>query len=101
MTSIIKKNIYHQDGIINIRYKIQGLPINKLDEEHVIQESKYFDFLKKQKVFRHLRRSNQCKTGIELCKNHREKIYPELLVAISHDMFQAIEYIYISKTIYI
>ncbi|KAK0158863.1 hypothetical protein PV328_009806 [Microctonus aethiopoides] len=79
------------DGIINIRYKIQGLPIEKLDEEHIIQKSKYFDFLKKKNVFQYLRRSNQCKTGIELCKNHREKIYPELLVAISHDMFQAIE----------
>ncbi|KAK0162411.1 hypothetical protein PV327_006191 [Microctonus hyperodae] len=79
------------DGIINIKYKIQGLPITTLNNEYVIGESKYFEFLKK-KVFRLKQGSNPCSTGIESFNcNYRQKIYPELLVAISHDMFQAIE----------
>ncbi|KAK0076714.1 hypothetical protein PV326_010578, partial [Microctonus aethiopoides] len=67
-----------------------GLPIEKLDEELVIQKSKYFGFLEKN-VFQYFRQSDPRQTGIELCKKRGEKIYPELLVAISHDMFQAIE----------
>ncbi|KAK0075988.1 hypothetical protein PV325_006057 [Microctonus aethiopoides] len=68
------------------RFRVEWLPIEKLDEEHVFQKSKYFSFLKNiANVFQDLQ-SNPHQTGIELCKKHGEKIYPELLVAISHDI---------------
>ncbi|KAK0159465.1 hypothetical protein PV327_011112 [Microctonus hyperodae] len=76
------------DGIININYKIQGLSIKDLDLEHVICQSDDSIVRKIMNAFQRKQPPCHCSIG---CSNNKQKIYPELLVAISHDMFEAIE----------
>ncbi|KAK0161362.1 hypothetical protein PV327_009840 [Microctonus hyperodae] len=77
------------DGIVDIKYKIEGLPINKLHEEHVISSgiSNVFNFKKYFRTFKKTVSTPEFKTD----KNFNLEVYPELLVAISHDMYQALE----------
>lgn len=79
-----------QDGIVNIKYKIEGLPIDKLHEEHVIS-SGIFDVLNMKKYFRTPKKI-VCTPEFQTDESLKLEIYPELLVAISHDMYHAIEY---------
>ncbi|KAK0157631.1 hypothetical protein PV328_011344 [Microctonus aethiopoides] len=78
------------DGIVDIKYKIEGLPIDKLHEEHVIS-SGIFDVLKIKKYFRKHSKKTVCTPEFQADESLKLEIYPELLVAISHDMYQAIE----------
>ncbi|KAK0071106.1 hypothetical protein PV326_001690, partial [Microctonus aethiopoides] len=74
----------HDDGIVDIKYKIEGLPIDKLHEEHVIS-SGIFDVLKIKKYFRKHSKKTVCTPEFQADESLKLEIYPELLVAISHD----------------
>ncbi|KAK0092374.1 hypothetical protein PV326_001577 [Microctonus aethiopoides] len=86
------------NGIVNVVFHVEGLPITDLDKVQKVgsTNSKYFKWLfskKSLKISRRLRSTNE--TNTTKIRTRREDsdyvpvVYPELLVAISYDMFKS------------